>query len=158
MAAVTEPTTAVDSSSQDVNHKEAFSDSPMVTSVAVKPSSKSETYVNGDSLVANKKTEEEGSQVEEGESKKKFVEAPIPKINPWTVRRQVPAAGMLKGNAPKNLSGEFCHMCCSVLKCYEVNTSVFCSSCGLLTLVKPFTLHFISNIYFDVNVLVSYFR
>lgn len=111
MAALTE-STAVDSSSSEVNHKEAYSDSvPSQADVKSSPS-KCETDANEENSCVSRKPEEveEASHSEACDSKKKFIEAPIPKINPWTVKRQAPPAGTLRGSAPKNLQiGKLCY-------------------------------------------------
>lgn len=103
MAALTE-STVVDTSSSDVNHKEAFSDS-VTSPAAVKSfSTKSEpdAYEENSCVTRKPEVEEDSAQAEASERKKKFIEAPIPKVNPWTVKRQAPPAGTLRGNAPKN--------------------------------------------------------
>jgi len=152
MAALTE-STAVDSSSSDVNHKEAYSDS-VTSPVAVKSSpSKSEPDANEENSCVTRKLEvEEGSaQAEADDSKKKFIEAPIPKINPWTVKRQAPPAGTQRGNAPKNPQmGElsffislatFANPCSAMMK----QTQVVICTCGLAH-------HFNSSVGSIINV------
>ena len=80
MAALTEPT-AVESHSVEFNHKEAFSDSQH-NGQAISTKNPDTNVVNTGSTVKCA----EDAHIEESENKK-FIEAPIPKVNPWTVNR-----------------------------------------------------------------------
>jgi len=88
MAALTE-STAVDSPS--VNPKEALSDSQQNGSTCQAISNKNPETNDENSCSIEKSAED--VMKEENENKPKFIEAPIPKVNPWTVNRSGPQQG-----------------------------------------------------------------
>lgn len=94
MAAATE--SIVVDSTEEVNHKEAYSDSGESQNQCVKADATNEENVS----LATKKGEDKAT--EENETKKKFIEAPIPKVNPWSVNR----AGSSKPAQKQNPSGK----------------------------------------------------
>lgn len=92
MAALTE-STAVDS--PPVNSKEVVSDSQQIGSTCQAISNKNPETNDENSCSTDKSAED--VMKEETENKPKFIEAPIPKVNPWTVNRNGPhQAGPLK--------------------------------------------------------------
>lgn len=106
MAALTNPT-AVDSSTVNVNHKEGFSDSQNNGLTGQAISSKT-TAINDENVCSTVKGAEE-APVEENENKNKFIEAPIPKVNPWTVNRNGPQpSGPLKPSSRHHFLGKKC--------------------------------------------------
>lgn len=103
MAALTE-STAVESPSVDVNHKEAFSDSQQ-NGQNIQAISSKNPDVNDENVCSTVKSAE-GAPNEESENKK-FIEAPIPKVNPWTVNRSGPQpAGPLKPSSRHHFLGK----------------------------------------------------
>ncbi|EFX64864.1 hypothetical protein DAPPUDRAFT_304229 [Daphnia pulex] len=88
MAALTE-SIAVDSPS--VNPKEALSDSQQNGSTCQAISNKN-PETNDENSCSTEKSAEDVMK-EENENKPKFIEAPIPKVNPWTVNRNGPQQG-----------------------------------------------------------------
>lgn len=110
MAAATE--SIVVDSTEEVNHKEAYSDSGESQNQCVKADATNEENVS----LATKKGEDKAT--EENETKKKFIEAPIPKVNPWSVNR----AGSSKPAQKQNPSGK-CHSRIHILV-GKVNTAV----------------------------------
>ncbi|KAK4019727.1 hypothetical protein OUZ56_001736 [Daphnia magna] len=83
MATLTESTT-VDSPSANGNHKETTSDSQKSGPPCQVISPKNPDINDENACSIEKATEE---ALKEGSENKKFIEAPIPKVNPWTVNR-----------------------------------------------------------------------
>jgi hypothetical protein len=123
MAALTE-SIAVDSSS--VNPKETLSDSQQNGSTCQAISNKN-PETNDENSCSTEKSAEDVMK-EENENKPKFIEAPIPKVNPWTVNRNVPQqGGPLKPSARHFLGKALRPIClCSfpICVCLCVNTGV----------------------------------
>lgn len=112
MAAMTESTT-VDSPATDVKHKETVSDSQQ-SGLNCQAISSKNPDVNDENIYS---TEKPAGEVSNEESdKKKFIEAPIPKVNPWTVNRNGPqSAGPLKPTSRHHFLGKTCFFCmCSI--------------------------------------------
>jgi hypothetical protein len=102
MAALTE-STAVDSPS--VNPKEALSDSQQNGSTC-QAISKKNPETNDENSCSTEKSAEDVMK-EENEIKPKFIEAPIPKVNPWTINRSAPhQVGPLKPSSRHFLGKE----------------------------------------------------
>lgn len=92
MAALAE-SAAVDSPSANDNHKEAVSDSQQSGPPCQAISPKNPDIIDENACSVEKSAEEALKE----SSEKKFIEAPIPKVNPWTVNRNGPQqAGPLK--------------------------------------------------------------
>lgn len=83
MATLTESTT-VDPPSANGNHKETTSDSQKSGPPCQVISPKNPDINDENACSIEKATEE---ALKEGSENKKFIEAPIPKVNPWTVNR-----------------------------------------------------------------------
>lgn len=79
MAALTE--SIVTDPAEEVNHKEAYSDARENQNESVK------VEVTNDENISSTQRKAEDSPSEENETKTKFIEAPAPKVNPWTVNR-----------------------------------------------------------------------
>lgn len=105
MAALTE-STAVDSPAVDVNQKEVSSDSQQIVPSCNQAISNKNPEVNDENVCSTGKSSDDAPN-EESENKKKFIEAPIPKVNPWTVNRKGPqSAGPLKPTSRHHFLGE----------------------------------------------------
>lgn len=82
MAAPTE--SVVVSALEEVNHKEAYSDFQENQNISVKVDVSNEEAPSTHGK--DEETKPEGTLTEAKEVKEKFVEAPIPKVNPWVNR------------------------------------------------------------------------
>lgn len=102
MAALTE-SPAVESSNIAANRKESNGDHTETSNQAVPVRNPD---VSDENVCSSDKSAKEVSS-EESENKPKFIEAPIPKVNPWTVMRNGPqSAGQLKPSSRHQLLGE----------------------------------------------------
>ena len=80
-------------SAEEVNHKEAYSDCQENQSKSVK------IEIAYDDNASSAQMKVEGTQSEDIEAKGKFIEAPVPKVNPWTVNLTA-SNGTQKHNQP----------------------------------------------------------
>lgn len=107
MAALSE-STAVGSPAVDVNQKEVSSDSHQTGPSCSQAISNKNPEVNDENICSTGKSTDDAPNEEcENENKNKFIEAPIPKINPWTVNRNGPqSAGPLKPTSRHHFLGK----------------------------------------------------